>query len=63
MFGVVEKYSMYEIIGVIVLNESRVDVPMKPGRAAVEYYAGGGGCDTSAWSDESIVVFSNRWKC
>jgi hypothetical protein len=39
MFGVVEKYSIYEINVAIILNESWVDVPLKR-RAAVEYYGG-----------------------
>ena len=45
----VEKYSIYYIIVVIVLNESRLDVPPKR-RTAVEYYAPGefNGLDTSA---------------
>jgi len=43
MFGVVEKCSIYEMIVVIVLNESRVDVLLKRRWAAVEYYARWGG--------------------
>jgi hypothetical protein len=72
VFGVVE-YSLYEIVVVIVLNESRDDVPLKRRRAAVEYYAERSGLGVGVGIlvhdlkngplRSTLSLLSNRWKC